>query len=139
MLALEVGETGWLLGFASGFGQKPLRRKVASRDRVSLVRQVAWARDRLGLSDEARVVSCYEAGRDGFWPHRFLESEGFESLVEDSSSIEVNRKKPGGGAPESGAVLLWAAKERSFDMPAICAFCEIADWTRARQSCVPRQ
>ncbi len=93
MMALELGETGWLLGFASGFGQKPLRRKIASRDKAGLLRQVAWARERLGLSDEARVVTCYEAGRDGFWLHRFLEAQGFVSLVVDSSSIEVNRKK----------------------------------------------
>jgi len=93
MMALELGETGWLLGFASGFGQKPLRRKVASRDQSGLLRQVAWARERLGLSDDARVVTCYEAGRDGFWLHRFLEAQGFVSLVVDSSSIEVNRKK----------------------------------------------
>lgn len=93
MVALELGETGWLLGFASGFGQKPLRRKIASRDTAALLRQVAWARQRLGLSEEARVVSCYEAGRDGFWLHRFLEAQGFVNLVVDSSSIEVNRKQ----------------------------------------------
>jgi transposase len=38
------------------------------------------------------VVSCYEAGRDGFWLHRFLLSEGVENVVMDSSSIEVNRR-----------------------------------------------
>jgi transposase len=39
------------------------------------------------------VKSCYEAGRDGFWLHRFLTAEGIENLVVDSSSIEVNRRK----------------------------------------------
>jgi transposase len=38
-------------------------------------------------------VSCYEAGRDGFWLHRFLEAHGVTNLVVDSASIEVNRKK----------------------------------------------
>jgi transposase len=38
-------------------------------------------------------VSCYEAGRDGFWIHRFLESIGVRSHVVDSSSIEVNRRR----------------------------------------------
>lgn len=93
MVAMELGETGWLLGFASAFGQKPLRREIVTRDTASLLRQVAWAREQLGLGDDVRVVSCYEAGRDGFWLHRFLEAQGFESLVVDSSSIEVNRKK----------------------------------------------
>jgi transposase len=38
-------------------------------------------------------VSCYEAGRDGFWLHRWLLSAGVASMVIDSSSIEVNRRK----------------------------------------------
>jgi transposase len=50
-------------------------------------------KDHLGLPDDARVVSCYEAGREGFWLHRFLEAHGIENLVVDSSSIEVSRRK----------------------------------------------
>jgi len=38
------------------------------------------------------VHSCYEAGRDGFWPHRLLAAEGIRNVVVDSSSIEVNRR-----------------------------------------------
>lgn len=38
------------------------------------------------------VKSCYEAGRDGFWLHRYLVSQGVENLVVDSASIEVNRR-----------------------------------------------
>jgi transposase len=37
-------------------------------------------------------MSCFEAGRDGFWSHRYLEKQGLHNLVVDSSSIEVNRK-----------------------------------------------
>src|SRR4029079_5844593 len=36
--------------------------------------------------------SCYEAGRDGFWLHRWLLEQGIENVVVDSSSIEVNRR-----------------------------------------------
>lgn len=93
MLAFELGEKEWLLGFSRGFGQKPVRRKIASRDRKALLAQIAWAKEKLGLAPEARVVSCYEAGRDGFWLHRFLCTQGVENLVVDSASIEVNRKK----------------------------------------------
>jgi len=93
MLALELGESGWLLGFARAFGQKPLRRKVASRDGRALLAQIAWAKQRLGLPAAAPVASCYEAGRDGFWLHRFLVSHGVDNLVVDSASIEVNRRQ----------------------------------------------
>ena len=93
MLAMELGESGWLLGFSSGFGQTPVRRRIDSRDGKALLAQIAWAKQRLGLAADARVVSCYDAGRDGFWLHRFLASHGVENLVVDSASIEVNRRK----------------------------------------------
>ena len=38
-------------------------------------------------------MSCYEAGREGFWLHRFLKANGVESLIVDSSSIEVPQKR----------------------------------------------
>jgi transposase len=38
-------------------------------------------------------VSCYEAGRDGFWVHRLLASQGVNNVVVDSASIEVSRRK----------------------------------------------
>lgn len=93
MLGFELSEKEWLLGFSKGFGQKPLRRKIGSRDHRALLAEIAWAKEKLGLSPEARVVSCYEAGRDGFWLHRFLVAHSVENLVVDSASIEVNRKK----------------------------------------------
>lgn len=93
MMSMELGESGWLLGFASAFGQKPLRRKVASRDGKALLAQVQWAKQQLGLCADARVASCYEAGRDGFWLHRLLLAHGIENLVVDSASIEVDRRK----------------------------------------------
>lgn len=93
MMAMELGESGWLLGFASGFGQQPLRRKVATRAGKAVLAQIAWAKERLGLPADAPVASCYEAGRDGFWLHRFLVANGIENLVVDSASIEVSRRK----------------------------------------------
>lgn len=49
------------------------------------------ALDRFGLSRQASVRSCYEAGRYGFWLHRWLVAHGVGNLVVDSSSIEGNR------------------------------------------------
>lgn len=93
MLAFELGEGSWLLGFSAGFGGRVLRRKIGSRDTGALLREIARARREFGLPDDTPVASCYEAGRDGFWLHRFLESEGIENFVIDSASIEVNRRK----------------------------------------------
>ena len=92
MLAMELGEEAWKLGFSSAFGQVPLVRDIGSRDTKALLRQIAWAKKKLGLCAQARVVSCYEAGREGFWLHRILMAQGVENLVVDSSSIEVPQK-----------------------------------------------
>jgi transposase len=39
-----------------------------------------------------RVVSCYEAGRDGFWLHRVLCGAGVENRVIDPTSLLVDRR-----------------------------------------------
>jgi transposase len=92
MLALELGEEKWKLGFSSAFGQIPLERNIASRSTKALLAQISWATKKLGLQADARVVSCYGAGLVGFWLHRFLVAHGVESLIVDSSSIEVPQK-----------------------------------------------
>ena len=90
-MALELSNQKWRIGFSDG----SRRRQVAveAGDVEALRGQMERARERLGLPGGCRVVSCYEAGRDGFWLHRWLvESEGVENVVVDASSIEVNRR-----------------------------------------------
>jgi transposase len=93
MLAMELGEEHWKLGFSSAFGQVPLECNIASRGTKALLTQIARAKKKLGLPADARVVSCYEAGREGFWLHRFLVAHAVENLIVDSSSIEVPQKR----------------------------------------------
>ena len=92
-LAFELSSKSWKLGFTIGFGQKPRIRTIAAGDLTLLRKEIAAAKKRFRLPEECVVASCYEAGRDGFWLHRFLTAEGIQNLVVDSSSIEVNRRK----------------------------------------------
>ena len=92
-LSLELGQKTWKLAFTIGLGQKPRLRTIAARDTEALMAEIRAAKQRFGLPEDAAVASCYEAGRDGFWLHRFLTSSKVENLVVDSSSIEVNRRK----------------------------------------------
>src|SRR5512136_2116550 len=92
-LALELGATKWELGFSVGLGQKPRRVTNDTGDTDSLKAAITLSKKRFGLSKDAHVKSCYEAGRDGFWLHRYLVSEGVENVIVDSSSIEVNRRR----------------------------------------------
>jgi transposase len=91
-MALELGWGNWKLAFTSDAGEKPRLRTVDARDLPALCREIERAKQRLGLASTAPVVSCYEAGRDGFWLHRYLLSEGVDNRVVDSSSIEVDRR-----------------------------------------------
>jgi transposase len=92
-LAFELSEHTWTLGFSLGPGHKPRERTMAARALKCLLDEVAHAKTRFGLCATAPVVSCYEAGREGFWLHRFLQAQGIANSVVDSSSIEVNRRK----------------------------------------------
>ena len=92
-VAFELSEKNWKLGFTTGHGQKPRERTVAARHQARVLQEVAQAKRRFGLPESAPVVSGYEAGREGFWLHRFLQSHGITNHVVDSSSIEVNRRK----------------------------------------------
>lgn len=91
-VALDVGKTSWTLALTAGFGVAPWRQTVRPGDWSKLSTVLAKARGRFGLGATARVVSCYEAGRDGFWIHRALVAQGLANVVVDSSSIEVNRR-----------------------------------------------
>src|SRR5262249_31521022 len=91
-LAFELGWSDWKLALATGPAGNPRLRSVRGRDTRAGLQESAKAKARLGLPADAPVYSCYEAGRDGFWLHRFLVGHGVENVVVDSSSIEVKRR-----------------------------------------------
>jgi transposase len=91
-LAFELGWTSWNLAFSTGMAQKPRLRTIPARDLNGLQSEIRRAKQRFDLADDAPVVSCYEAGRDGFWLHRYLDQNAIANSVVDASSIEVNRR-----------------------------------------------
>jgi transposase len=91
-VAFELGKKDWKLAMTSGFGIEPWVKTVASRGWAAVEAALTQGRRRFGLRADARVVSCYEAGRDGFWIHRALAQRGITNRVVDSASIEVNRR-----------------------------------------------
>lgn len=91
-MALELSQKEWKLGFSVGPGQAARLRSVDGRDLRGLMAEIQLARERFGMGEGVEVESCYEAGRDGFWLHRFLEKQGVKNLVVDSASIEVSRR-----------------------------------------------
>jgi len=90
-MAFELGEKNWKLALSDG-ARSASRYTVTAGDTTGLRECIAKTKERCGLPRGAKVHSCYEAGRDGFWLHRWLLESGIDNIVVDSASIEVNRR-----------------------------------------------
>ena len=89
---MDLSEAKWKLGFTNGLGSKPWIRTIDAGEVLLLEREIQRAKEHFGLAADSRVLSCYEAGRDGFWLHRCLVASGIENVVVDAASIEINRR-----------------------------------------------
>lgn len=90
-VAFELGDRSWKLSLGDGV-RAPSRCTVAAGDTAAVLMAIAKAKARCHLAINCPVRSCYEAGRDGFWLHRWLSGQGIANLVVDPASIEVNRR-----------------------------------------------
>jgi transposase len=90
-LAFELGVNTWKLACTTGPAQRHRERSVPACDIATVWEEIARAKQRFGVPEAARVVSCYEARRDGFWLHRALVAQGVAKVVVESSSLEVKR------------------------------------------------
>ena len=89
-VALELSDKKWKLALSDGNKRRIVT--ITAGDLVTLGEAVAKAKARFGMPGDVPIVSCYEAGRDGFWLHRYLVHCGVANVVVDASSIEVNRR-----------------------------------------------
>ena len=89
-MALELSNKTWRLALSDGAKRRQVVVPAADLPRLS--EAVAKAKERFGMPASARAVSCYEAGRDGFWLHWHLRGVGIENQVVDAASIEVSRR-----------------------------------------------
>ena len=91
-VAFELSNSKWKMGSGLSLGQKPREVNIPAGDLSRLERELAASKRRFGLAAEAPVLSCYEAGRDGFWLHRHLEELGIRNVVIDPASVSVDRR-----------------------------------------------
>jgi len=90
VMAIEVSNSNWLLGFSNG--EKKSIRNVKAWDIEHFEKEVEKAKTKLKVDGKAVIHCCYEAGRDGFGIHRYLESVGIHNNVIDPSSIDRDRR-----------------------------------------------
>ena len=94
-VSIELSRLNWLVGvFCSALGNKIHVHSVASGETGVLLALIERYRAKTVTSKDAevRVFSCFEAGYDGFWLHRFLVANGIESHVLDGASLPVDRQ-----------------------------------------------
>ncbi|MBI5967104.1 MAG: IS110 family transposase [Deltaproteobacteria bacterium] len=89
-IAFELANSNWKM--ACSDGSKLRLVTVTAGDLAQVQRAIIGAKRHFVMGNEVQTVSCYEAGRDGFWLHRYLQSCGIDNVVVDSASLEVNRR-----------------------------------------------
>ena len=93
-VAIELSQKSWLVTLHSPDKGKLSRHKLEGGDHVELLALISRVRERAAraLGGIPAVVSCYEAGYDGFWLHRLLLAAGITNYVFDPSSIAVDQR-----------------------------------------------
>lgn len=93
VVAIEMGLKTWRLALASAGALRHRQSSIEAGNYPQLHEVLARGRERFGLTAQAQVMLCYEAGREGFHPYRVLQEAGYTVWLLDSSSIEVDRRQ----------------------------------------------
>jgi transposase len=93
-VAVELSQKSWLVTLHSPDRDRISRHKLEGSDHAGLLTLIERMRERAARTAGAvpAVVSCYEAGYDGFWLHRLLLAAGITNYVFDPSSIAVDQR-----------------------------------------------
>ncbi len=95
-IAFELSLHKWVLACSDGNKnenqKKPKQFHVKAGAFGEVLAAVEKAKCAFKMEGQVHLVSCYEAGRDGFWLHRWLTTQGWQNYVLDSASIEVPRR-----------------------------------------------
>jgi transposase len=92
-VAFELSKSKWRLGVLLPGAEKTSHYRIDGGDLAALSSILAKARAKAEqLGKPVRILSCYEAGYDAHWLHRWLTDNGIVNYEIDPSSIEVNRR-----------------------------------------------
>ena len=94
LIAIELSKKSWIVAVNTPLSDKISRHTLKACDGKELLDLCERIRTRVARETKKRVeiVSCYEAGYDGFWLHRLLEAHGIRNYVIDPASLQVDRR-----------------------------------------------
>jgi transposase len=94
LIAIELSKKSWVVAFNTPLSEKISRRTLTGCKWKKLLELIEDVRARVSrqMGRPVEVMSCYEAGYDGFWLHRQLEAHGVRNYVIDPASLQVDRR-----------------------------------------------
>src|SRR5260370_42613357 len=92
-VAFELGWSEWKLAFVTAPADAARLRTIGGRTTAAVLQEIAKAKKRFGLPDDAPGYCCYEAGRDGFSLHRWLTNQARPNPVAAAASSELSRRQ----------------------------------------------
>src|SRR6516162_2513383 len=95
-VSLELSRRTWLItSLSPGGGEKMSKHAVPAGEVSGLLRRFAELRRKAAARTgrDFPIIVIQEAGLDGFWIDRVLQSEGIESHVVDAASILTSRRR----------------------------------------------
>lgn len=90
-MSFDLGDKKWQISLGDGRSSVS-RYTVAAGDTTAVADRLVKAATRFKIGSRAHVHSVYEAGRDGWWFHRWLCELGVDNIIVDPASIERNRR-----------------------------------------------
>ena len=94
LVAIELSKKSWVIAITTPLADKISRHTMPGCDWKGLLELMQRIRMRVArkVGGPVEMISCYEAGYDGYWLHRLLEDQGVHSLVVDPASVQVDRR-----------------------------------------------
>jgi transposase len=128
-VSLELSRSTWLItSLSPGSGEKMSKHSVRGGDVAGLLKRYTQLQEktqaRTGKSFE--IVVIQEAGLDGFWIHRVLQSKGIDSHIVDPASIATSRRRRRAKTDRiDGEALVRALLAYKRGEPRVCAMVKV--------------
>jgi Group II intron, maturase-specific domain/Reverse transcriptase (RNA-dependent DNA polymerase)/Transposase len=124
-VSLELSRSTWLItSLSPGSGEKMSKYAVRGGDLAQLLQRFAQLQEKARLRTRRSypIIVIQEAGLDGFWIHRVLQTEGIESFVVDAASIATSRRRRRAKTDRlDGEALVRALLAHKRGEPRVCA------------------
>jgi len=128
-VSLELSRSTWLItSLSPGSGEKMSKHSVRGGDIAALLERFTQLQEKTQARTGKRfeIIVIQEAGLDGFWIHRVLQSKGIDSHIVDPASIATSRRRRRAKTDRiDGEALVRALLAYKRGEPRVCAMVKV--------------